>query len=76
MAKMKDTYKAIFGEELRRDPYKMEEHAFITNSRIGKGVCRKCGLVALNNEFTQWSIRMGCNSEEHPSYQSKRRISL
>lgn len=74
MAKsFKETYKELFGEDLKRDAYKMEPHAFVQNSRIGKAVCRKCGLVALNNEFSAWSIRVGCLSEEHPSYESKRK---
>jgi hypothetical protein len=74
MAKsLKETYKELFGEDLKREAYKMEAHVFVHNSRVGKGVCRKCGLVALNNDFSSWSIRMGCYSEEHPSYESKRK---
>ncbi len=46
----------------------------MNNKRVGKNVCRRCGLVALNNEFSLWSIRMGCLSEEHPQYQSKRKL--
>lgn len=53
------------------DPYRMEAHSFTT--RVGgKVCCSKCGLVALNNAFTDWAVRMGCNNRDHPSYSSKR----
>jgi hypothetical protein len=35
-------------------------------------VCEKCGLVYLRNPFTEWSIKNGCNSKEHPQYLQKR----
>ncbi len=75
MAKsLKDTYRDVFGEDYKKESYKMEDHAFVHNKRVGKNVCRRCGLVALNNEFSLWSIRVGCLSEEHPQYQSKRKL--
>lgn len=56
-----------------KETYKMEAHQFRTDVRVGgKQYCTKCGLLALNNEFTSWSIKMGCNSESHPSYQQIR----
>jgi len=68
---MKTLYKEVFGEDLKSEPYKMEDHVF--SYRIcGKLVCQRCGLVALNNNFTRWSIRMGCRSEDHPNYKSQR----
>lgn len=68
------TYKDIFGEDLKRENYKLEPHSFQFNSRIGKSVCKSCGLVYLKNEFSEWSVKMGCNSSDHPSYQSKRKL--
>jgi hypothetical protein len=73
MAGMKDTYRAIFGEDLNKESYKMIGHSFVLSSRIGKSVCSNCGLVALRNEFTDWSIRMGCLSADHPQYESTRK---
>lgn len=73
MAGMKDTYKAIFGEDLKKEQYKMIGHSFKLNSRIGKSVCSNCGLVSLRNEFTDWSVRMGCMSSEHPQYEAARK---
>jgi hypothetical protein len=34
----------------------------------GIPVCKKCGLLYLKNELTQWCVRQGCNYEEHPEY--------
>jgi hypothetical protein len=35
-------------------------------------VCRKCGLIYLNNPFSQWAVRMGCNNDQHPQYEHMR----
>ena len=40
---------------------------------IGKQQCEKCGLVNLNNAFTEWSIKKGCDSYLHVSYKQMRR---
>lgn len=72
MANMKETYRQIFGEEMKKEPYKMVGHSFVLNSRIGKSVCKTCGLVALRNQFTDWAVRMGCMSEDHPNYGRER----
>jgi hypothetical protein len=72
MKSMKDTYRDIFGEDMKKEPYKMVGHSFDFNKRIGKQVCKSCGLVNLRNNFTEWSIRMGCMSSDHPSYESAR----
>lgn len=37
-----------------------------------KPYCLNCGLVKLNNEFTAWAIRMGCNNQDHPQYEQQR----
>lgn len=67
-------YRTLFGEDQKKEPYKLEHHSFEFNSRVGKSVCKKCGLVYLKNEFTEWSVRMGCNSSDHSQYQSKRKL--
>ena len=35
-------------------------------------VCRNCGLVYLNNAFTAWAIKVGCNNNEHPDIDAMR----
>jgi hypothetical protein len=52
--------------------FKIEPHNMELNKRIGRSVCKHCGLVALHNPFSQWSVRMGCNSREHPDYERQR----
>lgn len=65
----KDVYKVIFGEDLKKETYKMVGHSF--NKVVGgKQVCSNCGLMALNNPFTQWCIEKGCYSDLHPQYKS------
>ena len=56
----------------KKEPYKMEGHSFVPLKHVGKQYCRKCGLIALNNDFSQWCVRMGCNAEDHPQYASTR----
>ena len=52
-------------------PYKLEPHGpWIAG--VYKTYCQSCGLVRLNNEFTNWCIRMGCNNREHPQYEFNR----
>ena len=67
-------YKEVFGEEFKKDTYKMQEHSFVFSGRCGKSICSRCGLVALKNEFTSFSIDKGCFSELHPQYQTKRKL--
>jgi hypothetical protein len=66
-------YEEMFGEKYVKEKYKLEPHQF-TECAGGKQYCRKCGLVALNNEFTRWSIEKGCLSELHPQYKHKRKL--
>ncbi len=54
------------------EPYVFEKHRF-TGRIVGKPYCVGCGLIAANNEFTQWSIDKGCNNEDHPQFQQKRK---
>ncbi len=73
MASMKETYREIFGEELKKEAYKMIGHSFKLSSRAGKSICSNCGLVSLRNDFTDWSVRMGCMSSDHPQYEAARK---
>jgi len=68
----KDSYKQIFGEEYKQENYKHQAHSF-NKKAAGKPYCSRCGLVALRNKFTQWSITKGCLSELHPDYPRKRK---
>lgn len=52
--------------------YTMEPHN-ATGSIVGKKYCVKCGLIYLNNAFTQWAIKKGCNNEDHPEHANMRR---
>ena len=70
--KSKDLYKIIFGEDHKKEVYKMVGHSF---SKIvgGKQICSNCGLMALNNPFTVWCIDKGCYSDLHPNYRQVRK---
>jgi hypothetical protein len=69
MAKLnfRDSYRDFFGEEYVEEKYKFIPHN-LKGRVCGKHYCVKCGLVALNNHFSRWSVDMGCNSEYHPQY--------
>lgn len=55
------------------EKYEYEQHTFQTDCRVGgKQFCLSCGLLALNNDFTSWAIRMGCKHKLHSSYANKR----
>lgn len=49
-----------------KQPWKMIPHKWI--GQFGFQVCSNCGLVRLNNEFTQWAIEHGCDNRNHPGY--------
>jgi hypothetical protein len=53
------------------EPYTYEQHSF-TKSIHNYKYCSKCGIVALKNSFTEWAIKKGCNSEDHPEYKTAR----
>lgn len=73
MSKFKEQYKAIFGEDYVEEKYKFKPHNFNAGKKAGgKPYCAICGLVGLNNEFTRWSIKMGCFSDLHPQYKNQR----
>lgn len=56
-----------------REPFKLEPHSWGQLKALPWAVCVKCGLVKLRSPFTQWSIKHGCNNEDHPSYEAVRR---
>ena len=39
---------------------------------VYKTYCQNCGLVRLNNTFTAWAVKMGCDNRAHPNYQQAR----
>lgn len=50
-----------------------QPHAFNRRVRcIPWVICSRCGLIKLNNPFTDWCARTGCNHDEHPEYQKQR----
>lgn len=52
--------------------YEFVPHQFSRGFTVGgKAFCPRCGLIALNNEFTGWAISKGCNNADHPSFESK-----
>ena len=55
-----------------KEPYKMVGHQWSILKGVGKQYCVCCGLVRLNNRFTEWAIEKGCLNELHPQYQSAR----
>jgi hypothetical protein len=56
-----------------REPYKMEPHRFDTMI-AGKQMCSRCGLMRLNNKFTDWAVKKGCNNDDHPDYARMRKL--
>jgi hypothetical protein len=65
-------YETLFGEKYTKEKYKLEPHNF-SGTICGKPYCVRCGLIAMRNEFTQWSIDKGCLSEYHPQYETMRK---
>lgn len=53
--------------------YEYEVHNPVKIKGLPWLICNKCGLLYLRNRFTDWSIKKGCNSEDHPEYLSERR---
>ena len=49
-----------------------QHHHWIKYKTIPWVVCQNCGLIAINNPFTQWCIKHGCNHIKHKDYQRKR----
>lgn len=61
----------LLNTPVSKESYKMVGHSFRMLNRVGKQVCSRCGLLALNNPITEWCVGKGCNYEDHPQYKSK-----
>ena len=59
-------------EMKQKEEYTHESHVFVFCKPAGKQYCAYCGLVALNNDFTDWAVSKGCNYKLHSSYASAR----
>ncbi|EBS4516411.1 hypothetical protein DQT32_03140 [Salmonella enterica subsp. enterica serovar Braenderup] len=55
---------------MKKEEYTLEHHQFAFSKSLGKQYCVKCGLIVLNNGFSQWANEKGCMNELHPSYKS------
>ena len=53
-----------------KQPYRFEPHAFVTRRRITWPVCRRCGLVLLRNDLTDWCVKRGCDANNHPEFRA------
>ncbi len=62
----------VINSKGKKEPYKMVGHSWTPLKHVGKSYCTRCGLVALNNEFTDWCVERGCFHTDHPQYESAR----
>lgn len=55
----------------------IQDYKFVPHGPWEKGsyktYCINCGLVRLNNAFTDWALRMGCNNRDHTNYENERK---
>jgi hypothetical protein len=54
--------------ESSTESYEYIRHETINVKFMPWLMCRKCGLVYLNNRFTNWCITVGCDNIYHPHY--------
>lgn len=57
----------------QKPTYSFEAHRW-GGTICGKQYCGNCGLIRLNNRFTEWAIKMGCKNDLHPAYNNKRKL--
>lgn len=57
---------------MEKEKYELQTHRFVFWKVIGKHYCVHCGLVALNNNLSNWCADKGCLNELHPNYKSVR----
>lgn len=50
-----------------KEEYKFEPHSFKLRI-LNFEYCQYCGLVALRNPLSAWSIKMGCKFDAHPGF--------
>ena len=53
-----------------REPYRFESHSWVMMKRIGKNKCDGCGLLALRNPMSLWSVKRGCYYPDAPGYKT------
>ena len=53
-------------------PYEYEPHIAVKVKGISWAVCKRCGLIYLKNDFTNWALKKGCNADDHPEYENAR----
>lgn len=56
----------------KQQAYKMVGHSWTQKKNMSKQICKNCGLVRLNNKFTQWAVDKGCMNELHSGYKAAR----
>jgi len=57
---------------VKDEEYSYEPHHYVNSPILGKSFCIYCGLINVNNKFTQWAHDKGCLNRLHPSYNSAR----
>jgi hypothetical protein len=67
----KDVVKFLSDDKVK-ESYKMVGHQWSILKGVGKQYCTCCGLVKLNNKFTEWCIDKGCMNSVHPQYPDAR----
>lgn len=73
MSRVQQEVLDLLNSRKSKPPYELQGHSWTPLKGVGKQYCKRCGLVALNNPFTDWCVRMGCNHEDHPQYEGTRR---
>jgi hypothetical protein len=58
---------------MEKEEYKYEPHQFVFWKAAGKHYCVWCGLVALNNPYSEWAVEKGCLNKLHTSHNNTRR---
>ena len=53
-----------------QEVWKYEQHNFQKMKSLPWSRCVHCGLLSLNNQLTEWSIKKGCNYKDLPNYPS------
>jgi hypothetical protein len=60
----------FLSEGKTKEVWKMVGHTWKPLKHVGKQYCSSCGLVRVNNKFTEWCIDKGCMNSDHPQYES------
>jgi len=54
------------------DSFEYIPHNFVKRKFMPWLCCRGCGLLSLNNPFTEWAIKKGCDNFYSPAYKATR----